>query len=187
MLLIGLVLLWALVLKPAIDSSAREQAEDLLAQVGITLPPSGGPGPSDGNGGGNGGSPTPSASGDASASPDGSGDATTAPTTVPTIPGGGGLTPSDGRLTAGGTALTPEAGKSLYLTDFLFSNPDPTGTGEIRLERDGQALFVLRLENFRDLDFHFVTPILVADGQELAIVCPTGCPGAALFYSGYQR
>jgi hypothetical protein len=76
---------------------------------------------------------------------------------------------------------------SLYLTDFLFSNPDPTGAGEIRLERDGQALFVLRLENFRDLDFHFVTPILVADGQELAIVCPTGCPGAALFYSGYQR
>jgi hypothetical protein len=186
MLLIGLVLLWALFLKPAIDSSAREQAEDLLAQVGITLPPSGGAGPTDG-GGGTGGSATPLASVDASASPDGSGDATTAPTAVPTLPGGDGVRPADGRLVAGGTPLTPAAGTSLYLTDFLFSNPDPAGTGEIRLERDGQALFVLRLENFRDLDFHFVTPILVADGKELAIVCPTGCAGAALFYSGYQR
>lgn len=185
MLLIGLVLLWTLFLKPAIDSSAREQAEDLLAQVGLTLPPSGGPGPTDGNGGG--GSPSPSTSGGASATPDGSGAPTTTPTTVPTLPGGGGITPSDGRLVAGGAPLVPQAGMDLYLTDFLFSNPDSTGTGEIRLERDGQALFVLRLENFRDLDFHFVTPILVADGQELAIVCPTGCPGAALFYSGYQR
>jgi hypothetical protein len=49
------------------------------------------------------------------------------------------------------------------------------------------VLLSLQLQNFRDLDFHFVTPILVAEGQELAIVCSPACPGAALYYSGYQR
>jgi hypothetical protein len=183
-LLIGLVLAWALLLKPAIESSAREQAAEILAAVGITLPPSGGPGPSGGNGG-NGGSPSPGAGTDPSASPDPS--ASTTPSTAPSAPPGGGATPTDGRLLAGGTPLAPAAGTSIYLTDLVFSNPDPTATGEIRLERSGQPLIVLRLENFRDLDFHFVTAILVADGQNVSIVCPTGCAGAALYYSGYVR
>ena len=69
----------------------------------------------------------------------------------------------------------------------MFSNPSDTVTGEIRLERSGQQLLVLRLENFRDIDFHFVTPILVAADQELSLVCPTGCPGAAVYYSGFTR
>jgi hypothetical protein len=73
------------------------------------------------------------------------------------------------------------------VTDLVFSNPSDTVTGEIRLERSGQQLLVLRLENFRDLDFHFVTPILVAPGQELSLVCPTGCPGSAVYYSGFTR
>jgi hypothetical protein len=48
-------------------------------------------------------------------------------------------------------------------------------------------LLVLRLENFRDLDFHFVTPIVVAQGQQLSLACPTGCTDSAVYYSGYQR
>jgi len=75
----------------------------------------------------------------------------------------------------------------LYLTDLVFSNPSDTSAGELRLERSGQALLVLELKNFRDLDYHFVTPIVVNDGQQLQLVCPSGCDGAALYYSGYQR
>jgi len=75
----------------------------------------------------------------------------------------------------------------LFITDLVFSNPTDSATGEIRLERADQTLLALRLENFRDLDFHFVTPIVVADGQSIALVCPTGCPGAAVYYSGYRR
>ena len=95
--------------------------------------------------------------------------------------------PLDGRLLAGGTPLGPPAGTSLYLTDLVFSNPNDTATGDLRLERSGKPLLVLALQNFRDLDFHFVTPIVVADGQTLAIVCPDGCAGASLYYSGYLR
>ena len=51
----------------------------------------------------------------------------------------------------------------------------------------------LRLENFRDLDFHFVTPITLADGQSL--VLDLVCEGVAtadecdpsVFYSGFTR
>ena len=45
----------------------------------------------------------------------------------------------------------------------------------------------LQLQNFRDLDFHFVTPVVVNAGQQLQVVCPAGCDGAAVYYSGYQR
>ena len=76
---------------------------------------------------------------------------------------------------------------TLFITDLVFSNPSDTATGDISLERSGQALLVLKLENFRDLDYHFVTPIVVADGQQLTLVCSTTCPGAALYYSGYQH
>jgi len=76
---------------------------------------------------------------------------------------------------------------SLFLTDLVFSNPNDSATGEIRLERSGQPLLVLDLRNFRDLDFHFVTPIVVGPGQQLNLVCPGGCTGAAVYYSGFQR
>ncbi|HET9851609.1 MAG TPA: hypothetical protein VFP56_03770, partial [Candidatus Limnocylindrales bacterium] len=137
-LLVALVLAWALLLKPAIESSAREQAEDVLAAVGITLPPSGGPGPS---GGGGGASASPGDSGGASASPDSSTGATTAPTTAPTTPPLGEVTPVDGRLVSGGEARKPAPGTSLYITDLVFSNTDPSAAGEIRLQRSGTTLF----------------------------------------------
>ena len=185
-LLVALVVLWALLLKPAIESSAREQAEDVLAAVGITLPPSGDGGGPGSSGGGGGGSASPSGSDGAGGSP--SAPATsTPPTTAPTTPLIGGVTPADGRLVFGGDTKTPTAGMQLYITDLVFSNPDASAVGEIRLERSGDTLIALQLQNFRDLDFHFVTPIVVTDAQELSIVCTPGCPGAALYYSGYER
>ena len=58
------------------------------------------------------------------------------------------------------------------------------------LLRNGQPLLRLRLENFRDLDFHFVTPVVVAAGQTLNL--SLACTGSAacdpaLYYSGYLR
>lgn len=168
---------WQALLRPAIESTARSQAEEVLAAVGITPPPSGGP---------DGGSPSPgpTGTGGPTASPDASASAPSSPTPPPA---GGGATPTDGRLLAGSAPLAPADGMTLYLTDLVFSNPSDTATGELRLERSGDPLLVLQLQNFRDLDFHFVTPIVVKDDQELALVCSPGCPGAALYYSGFQR
>ena len=81
------------------------------------------------------------------------------------------------------------AGKTVFVTDLVFANPSDTATGELRLERSGQALLVLRLEDFRDLDFHFVTPIVIGAGQSMGIGCddPNACAGTSVYYSGYSR
>jgi hypothetical protein len=173
---------WFTLLRPAIESTARQQAQDVLAAVGITPPPSGAAG------GGGGAGASPSAATSAAPSPSAAATPTPAPTPPPTSAAVSVGTPTDGRLTAGKT-LSPPAGMTLYLTDLVFNNPSDTATGQIRLERSGQALLVLQLQNFRNLDYHFVTPIVTADSQQLKLVCPDpgGCPGASLYYSGYQR
>ena len=169
---------WLAILRPAIESTARAQANDVLAAAGIT------PGPTNGTAGGGGGAASPTPAGTtSSAAPSHS----PLPTPSPTLAPLANAKPVDGRLLGGGAALSPQSGSGLYLTDLVFSNPSSTATGDIRLERSGQALLVLRLENFRDLDFHFVTPIVVGDGQAIRLVCPTGCDGASLYYVGYRR
>ena len=180
LLVVAGIVLWLTLIRPAIESTARAQAEEVLAAVGITPPPSAGAG-----GGSGGASASPSTSGGASASPGASAPGSSTAPSTPPIPGG--VTPTDGRLVVPAAPLAPPPGQSLFLTDLVFSNPSNTAVGEIRLARSGEALLVLQLENFRDLDFHFVTPIVVASGQDLALVCPTGCDGAALYYSGYLR
>jgi hypothetical protein len=178
-LLLLLVLFWVFILQPSIEATAEQRAADILAQVGITPPPGGfthntpPPGsPNNGNNGG-GGSPSPGTS--------------TGTSSAPPLPGGGNAT--DGRLVFGQPALVVQSGQTLFVTDLVFSNPSSTAVGELRLERSGQPLLVLRLENFRDLDFHFVTPIVVAAGQNLGLACddPTACAGTSLYYSGFVR
>lgn len=175
-LLIGAVLLWVLVLQPQIQSTAAETLRDF----GFTPKPGS---PADGGGGGGGGeTPSPAPSDSLNVTP----------------PPGGGQTQVDGRLDTTANAVSPNAG-TLYVTDLVFSNP--TGaSGDLTLERrtsSGTApLLVLRLENFRDLDLHFVTPITVRTGETLALVAnctppttpttPAACT-PAVFYSGYVQ
>ena len=105
-----------------------------------------------------------------------------------------GGTPTSDRILAGGPGPTVAEGQTLFITDLVFSNPSETATGELQLTRGGKALMVLRLENFRDLDFHFVTPISVHAGETLTLVATCTPPTApapppdctpAVFYSGY--
>lgn len=97
-------------------------------------------------------------------------------------------TPIDGRLflkAAGTTSFEVPSGKSLSLTDIVLENP-AGNTGTLQLQRDGTALLVVGLDNFRDLDYHFVSPIVFTAGQKLELVanCTSiGCsPGA--YFSG---
>jgi hypothetical protein len=81
----------------------------------------------------------------------------------------------------------PSDDRTLFLTDLVFSNPEGT-SGTLRLRRSGQDLFVLNLDNFRDLDFHFVTPIGVGTDQNLRLVCDGACAGPpAVYFSGFER
>lgn len=173
-LVIAAILLWALVLQPQIRSTAAQT----LTDFGFSPKPgSAAAGGGDGSGGAQ--SPAPS----------------NALTVTP--PPEGGQTKVDGRLDATNNAVSPTSG-TLLITDLVFSNP--TGaSGELTLQRTAATgttrLLVLRLENFRDLDFHFVTPISVRAGETLSLIASCAPPTApatpdcapAAFYSGYVQ
>jgi hypothetical protein len=167
--LVGLIiagaLLWFLAIKPGIESTAKAAVKDPLAQQSAAIAQL-----QQKAGGGGGGQPTPTAS-----------------------PGPGtGSNSSTGfsrRLTVSGSpSYKVPAATTLYVTDIIFQNPNGE-SGQITLQRDGGALLVEDLQNFRDLDFHFVTPITANAGQTLNLSsnCSTTCTNAAVYLDGYQK
>jgi hypothetical protein len=186
-LLLALILLWFLVLRPTIDSAVsgaiespiadlRGDVNDALGAAGLPTmnPDGGGPAPTP--------TPTPTptpAPGETPAPP------TPTPTPAgPVIPGLG--SPVDGQLKEGNLSL-PVTG-TLFITDLVFSNPNGR-EGAIVLLRDATPLYQLRLENFRDFDLHFVTPIVLVPGQSLnlSLACTAGPCDPSVLYSGYIR
>jgi hypothetical protein len=182
------LLFWFGVFQPAM----RSTAEQALADAGITPTPVGAHATA---------TPTTAPSSPPTATPTAS--ASTAPSTAPTptlSPTQTPLflgTPVDGRLTANtgsaSTAIVP-GGSVLYVTDLVFENPDGL-TGTAQLNRGGLVIAQLRLENFRDLDYHYVTPIVVKSGQKLTFsasctaligldATPAPC-NPSVYYSGF--
>jgi hypothetical protein len=124
----------------------------------------------------------------AAGAPTGGGGTPATTTTVPGAVGQGGVlgqgTPAAFRLVSPNNALpvpnnttfvtSPPAaiptGKQLLLTDVVFQN-SAGDTGTFRVQRGTDILFEIGLNNFRDLDYHFVTPIVIdpAAGQDLTI------------------
>ncbi len=80
-------------------------------------------------------------------------------------------------------------GQIVTVTDLVFESRGDTGA--VRLLRDGDVLITARLENFRTLDQHFVSPIIFTEGEsivyELQCATPmqdqTDCE-AGLYISG---
>ena len=182
-LLILAAVLWATLLQPAIKSAATQA----LADAGFTpIPSAAAPG------GGGGASPAAS-SGSGAASPSSgaspSAAASAGPPTPTPAPVGNGV-PQDGRLSADGS--NPPSAKftsTFYMTDLVFANPNGRA-GTLQLLRDGFVLITLRLENFRDLDFHYVTPIVIQKGQTLSLAASCTSSGAcdpSVYYSGFVR
>lgn len=167
--LLGVLLLaalWFALLKPTVRSAAKEAARE------ATAPPTIGPG-----GGG-----SSSGSDDAASSSTGSGAGTAAT-------GTGTSTPIDGRLfltDKGSTDFTVPDGVSLQLTDIVLQNP-AGNTGTLRIQRGDTALLVVELGNFRDLDYHFVAPIVFAGGQKLVLAAECTSPGCTpgAYFAGF--
>jgi hypothetical protein len=151
---------WFAFLRPAVENAAGQKAAQVLNSAGIPVPSAGAPSS------GGGGSASPGAS------PPGGGSS-------PTGPG-----PTDGRLTPT-TPITIAAGQTLHITDLIFGNPDGA-SGSLDLVRNGTILLDLRLDNFRELDYHFVTPIQVEAGEtlQLSASCAPGCT-PSVFYTGF--
>ncbi|MER7700957.1 hypothetical protein [Streptomyces sp. NPDC096095] len=199
--------LWYALLRPAVKSAAREAVtpeavRSAAAADRSEAPDEGGP---DGTGSGGGAAagagtgggsagPTPSP-GSSAPGADGGGDtAAGAPASaqvrVRDAVGGGPNT---------GTALEVPAGHTFQLTDIVVQNPQgDAGTVIVTAGEDTRVLS-LGLENFRDSDYHFVTPIQVPAGGKvtMTIDCrrigkPVGAPApsrcsSSMFLGGTMR
>lgn len=90
-------------------------------------------------------------------------------------------------------AFQVPAGRTLSITDLVISNPDAGGdNGTVSVIRDGQVLLQLRLENFRDIDYHFVSPVVVGPDKRLRLsVSCNNTDGddcnVALYWAGFLR
>jgi hypothetical protein len=173
--LIGLLLFlafWFALGKPAVQSAAKEAAREELTPSTIAQTSS------------SGSTKSGSGSGASGSGASGSG------ADVSTTPGAAGATSTiDGRLFltgAGTTAYEVPSGSTLQVTDIVLQNPGGDA-GSLQIRRDGTALLVVELANFRDLDYHFVAPIVFTAGQklELSADCTAGpcTPGA--YFAGY--
>ncbi len=204
--LLVLWILWQTLFKSTVESAARDAVEEPIAELtervdevapttvspptladGETAPTgedTGAGADGEGTGTGTEGTPTDGTGTDGTGT-DGTGTDPTA-TTAPAFatPFGN---PSDFQL---GSASSVPAGTTqtfsqpfsaqFSLTDLVFQNP-AGDTGLITVSRDGAVLFTSALENFRDLDQHFVAPYTFASGQSLlmSVTCTTPGPGGA--------
>ena len=111
------------------------------------------------------------------------------------------VTTVDGRLSASvpagqsssAASYTVPTGATLAITDLILENP-AGDSGTLSLEQNSVPLLQINLDNFRDLDYHFVSAPELSSGQRLvlAVTCnnqsvggqpPKVCtPG--VFYSG---
>lgn len=84
------------------------------------------------------------------------------------------------RVTTAGSGedtFTIPADGTLQLTDIVLSNPQGD-FGRVVVEIGDRQLFDSALENFRDLDYHFVTPIVGGAGEALTMTVQCHTVGA---------
>ncbi|MFE3248631.1 hypothetical protein [Streptomyces sp. NPDC059209] len=204
--LIALVGLWYALLRPAVKSAAREAVTPDAVRSAVEADKSASPGAEDPDGGGG-----PAGAGSAGGDSAGSGDGTPGPSASPspgssadaaaTAPTSAQVRVSDsvGGGANTGTALRVPAGQTFELTDIVVQNPQgDAGTVVVSAGPETRVLS-LGLENFRDSDYHFVTPILVPGGSTvtMTIDCrrvgrPVGAPAPSrcsesLFLGGNMR
>ena len=181
-LILLLVLLFLTVLKPVVKSAAKDavkkpvaEAKQAAVAAQEAAKAAGAPAPA---------TTVAPAGGGPTTTVAGSGGATTT-----TVASGGGGSPSgvgdsfDTRLApspAGGATDTKSfavpAGKTFSLTDFGLQNPGGD-TGQVLLKRSGTVVWQSALENFRDLDEHFVTPLVFKAGETVELTVSCGVPG----------
>lgn len=65
-------------------------------------------------------------------------------------------------------AIGQPADRALFITDIVFQNP-AGDTGTIEVLRAGTVVLRVGLQNFRDLDYHFVVPLHYQVGEALTI------------------
>jgi len=200
LLLLLFWLLWQTLLKPTVESAARDSVEEIVAEEveaiderldAAGIPEVGEAPPADGGGGGGGEATTTTTT------------TTAAPATTTTIPVV--VTPTTvaavdtGSTTSSTTSTVPAPIETFGPVDFRLeltdpeggdarsiSQPVPAGTrlevtdivfqnptgalGALIVQRNGQKLFEVQMANFRDLDYHFVAPYVFEGGENVEVL-----------------
>jgi hypothetical protein len=171
-LLLVLVILWFVVLKPSISSAAKDAVQPQAAAASAAAVRA-----------------QTAANNAVAKAPSTGGGATGA------NPFGG---DAYGARLSGNSNLTIPNNGGLSVTDLVFENPNGY-TGNLQLSRfnalknQDQVLLTLKLDNFRDLDFHFVTPMTFQPNDKIELSCspnpqPDGSTcDASVYYSGYFK
>lgn len=161
-----LVALWSLVLRPTIESAAKEAVAEpvkaALAQAEVAKQAA-----------------AQAQQGQAKAAGSAADSAVAAkkaqtlvgvppqPRTV-TAPFSGRLAVTRSPLAEGTSTYTIPKGNTLSLTDFVLENAQGD-SGVLRVTLDAQTLFTQALESFRTTDYHFVTPFVAKAGSKLGL------------------
>jgi hypothetical protein len=175
-LLVAAVLLagaWFLLLRPAIRSTATEAVEKPLKTVADKAESAGKKADDAKETADNTEAVVNSGGGPPSSAPPSTGAVkiSTAPVTVNL------QTNLGASATAKTDKLTVKAKTTLIVTDLVLQNPQGDA-GRVDVIVDDKAILTLSLANFRDLDYHFVSPIQINSGKVLALrtVCQTPGP-----------
>ncbi|MEV0037331.1 hypothetical protein [Streptomyces sp. NPDC050804] len=179
--ILALVGLWYGLLRPAVKSTAREAVTPEVVASAAQRTPSPDAGAADGGTGAANGGSTAGADGGASgegqqsSSGAGAGAGANAGSGAGSAQGAG--APTSARVevrdavgggTSRGSAYQVPAGSTFELTDIVVQNPQGDA-GTLVVSSQDAPVLRLALENFRDTDYHFVTPILVPAGGEIAM------------------
>ncbi|HTW06350.1 MAG TPA: hypothetical protein VME46_02505 [Acidimicrobiales bacterium] len=194
-LILLLALAWYKLLKPQITAAAQNSVakaikpiEKQIGTIQHALPPT-----TAGGGQGGGGTTTTTSPPATTTSTTAASKATTSttsvttkpkPTTAPTV-----VTPINQSITSRGNNTVavfavPEH-HTLQVTDILLENSAGV-SGNIYLERNGVVLMSWAMANFRDLDYHWITPIYFASGTQLQLAV-RDCAGVctpSLYFAG---
>jgi hypothetical protein len=181
-----LVILWYALFRPQIRSTAQNEVNKQLAANGIA--PASSTGATRGTGrtgtssGASGQTGTGTSSGGAGA---GSGGASSGGGL--TAVGAGGTINQAKQASGNGTYLvfTVPKGRSLQITDLLVEN-SAGDVGNLTLARNGTPVMEWAMANFRDLDYHWITPTVFGSGSQLQMIV-SGCTGSCtpgIYYAG---
>ncbi len=175
-LLLLLLALWFLLLRPVIESAAQDAVADEVEAVAEQEEAAA--------------EAAEKATDSAGAAQSAAGDAAEAADDAAKSAGKGGgksdvvVLPLTRRLTVttspGGVpdppTFTASDNQTVEITDLVFENPQgDIGTLELRVE--GDTLLELALENFRAVDYHFVSPITVNGGETIDLLVDCQRPG----------
>jgi hypothetical protein len=180
-----LVIIWFALFRPQIRSTAQNEVNHQLAASGIAPVSAAGASKSAGRTGAlsgesaqTGRGTSASAAGSSSAGASGGGS---------TAAGAGNTINRAQQASGNGTfvAFNVPKGHSLQITDLLVEN-SAGAVGNLTLASNGTPMMQWAMANFRDLDYHWITPTVFGPGTQVQMVV-SGCTGPctpAIYYAG---